>query len=145
MTRKRKQEGKGKEVEADLWQRYEIVLKKEKAEDFISRYCNGEQFEKLYLGVLSGAIRFVDRGEDSNKARWNVSRFWQEFLKGAEAIKLQSHEVTPSIDKTIDWIETSVLGSIKLLDMIASELGMDLYEILEKGPLKTYQKGMRGY
>lgn len=132
--KKKEQEGKGKEVEADLWQRYEIVLKKEKAEDFISRYCNGEQFEKLYLGVLSGAIRFVDRGEDTNKARWNVSRFWQEFLKGAEAIKLQSHEVTPSIDKTIDWIETSVLGSIKLLDMVANELGMDLYEILEKAP-----------
>ncbi|WP_204322099.1 hypothetical protein, partial [Streptococcus pneumoniae] len=43
-------------------------------------------------------------------------------------------EVTPSIDKTIDWIETSVLGSIKLLDMVANELGMDLYEILEKAP-----------
>lgn len=132
--KKKEQEGKGKEVEADLWQRYEIVLKKEKAEDFISRYRSGEQFEKLYLGVLSGAIRFVDRGEDTNKARWDVSRFWQEFLKDAEVIKLQSHKVTPGIDKTIDWIESSVLGSIKLLDMVANELDMDLYEILEKAP-----------
>ena len=138
--KKKEQEGKGKEVEADLWQRYEIVLKKEKAEDFISRYCNGEQFEKLYLGVLSGAIRFVDRGEDTNKARWNVSRFWQEFLNGAEVIKLQSHEVTPGIDKTIDWIETSVLGSIKLLDMISNELGLDLYEMLEKAPKKISER-----
>ena len=89
---------------------------------------------------MSGAIRFVDRGEDTNKARWNVSRFWQEFLNGAEVIKLQSHEVTPGIDKTIDWIETSVLGSIKLLDMIANELGMDLYEMLEKAPKKISER-----
>ncbi len=36
--------------------------KKEKAEDFIFRYVNGRRVWKLYLGVLSGAIRIVDRG-----------------------------------------------------------------------------------
>ena len=48
--------------------------------------------------------------------------------------------MTPGIDKTIDWIETSVLGSIKLLDMISNELGLDLYEMLEKAPKKISER-----
>ena len=104
---------------------------KEKAEDFISRLCSGETFDSLYLGVLSGAIRFVEKGMDTNKARWQSSPFWVNFLKGIESIKLKSHEVTPEIGKTIDWIDVSVLGSLKLLSKVAKEGNIDLYQIME--------------
>lgn len=129
--KKKEQENKGIEVKAKSWQRYEIVLRKEKAEDFISRFCEGETFDSLYLGVLSGAIRFVEQGTDTNKARWQSSPFWLEFLKGIESIKLKSHEVTPEIGKTIDWIDVSVLRSLKLLSKVAKEGDIDLYQIIE--------------
>lgn len=129
--KKKEQENKGIEVKAKSWQRYEIVLRKEKAEDFISRLCSGETFDSLYLGVLSGAIRFVEKGMDTNKARWQSSPFWVNFLKGIESIKLKSHEVTPEIGKTIDWIDVSVLRSLKLLSKVAKEGNIDLYQIIE--------------
>lgn len=112
-------------------QRYEIVLREENAEDFISRFCEGEKFDSLYLGVLSGAIRFVEQGTDTNKARWQSSPFWLEFLKGIESIKLKSHEVTTELGKTIDWIDISVLRSLKLLSKVAKKGDIDLYQIIE--------------
>ena len=99
--------------------------------DFIERFCEGETFDTLYLGVLSGAIRFIDKGTDSNKARWETSPFWIDFLKGAETIKLKSHEVTPEIGKTINWFDKSVVGSVLLLSSIAEKEGLDFSEILK--------------
>lgn len=129
--KKKEQEGKGIKVDASSWQRYEIVLRNEKATDFIERFCEGETFDTLYLGVLSGAIRFIDKGTDSNKARWETSPFWIDFLKGAETIKLKSHEVTPEIGKTINWFDKSVVGSVLLLSSIAEKEGLDFSEILK--------------
>lgn len=129
--KKKEQEGKGIKVDVSSWQRYEIVLRNEKATDFIERFCEGETFDTLYLGVLSGAIRFIDKGTDSNKARWETSPFWIEFLRGAEAIKLKSHEVTPEIGRTINWFDKSVVGSVLLLSSIAEKEGLDFSEILK--------------
>ncbi|WP_247933637.1 replication initiation factor domain-containing protein, partial [Streptococcus mitis] len=129
--KKKEQEGKGIKVDASSWQRYEIVLRNEKATDFIERFCEGETFDTLYLGVLSGAIRFIDKGTDSNKARWETSPFWIDFLNGAETIKLKSHEVTPEIGKTINWFDKSVVGSVLLLSSIAEKEGLDFSEILK--------------
>lgn len=129
--KKKEQEGKGIKVDVSSWQRYEIVLRNEKATDFIERFCEGETFDTLYLGVLSGAIRFIDKGTDSNKARWETSPFWIEFLRGAEAIKLKSHEVNPEIGKTINWFDKSVVGSVLLLSSIAEKEGLNFSEILK--------------
>lgn len=129
--KKKEQEGKGIKVDVSSWQRYEIVLRNEKATDFIERFCEGETFDTLYLGVLSGAIRFIDKGTDSNKARWETSPFWIDFLRGAEAIKLKSHEVTPEIAKTIKWCDTSIVGTALLLSWVAEDQGLDFFEILK--------------
>jgi phage replication initiation protein len=129
--KKKEQEGKGIKVDVSSWQRYEIVLRNEKATDFIERFCEGETFDTLYLGVLSGAIRFIDKGTDSNKARWETSPFWIEFLRGAEAIKLKSHKVTPDIGKTINWYGTSAFSATLLLSWVAEDRGLDFSEILK--------------
>lgn len=135
--KKKEQEGKGIKVDVDSWQRYEIVLRKEKAEDFIFRYCNGETFDSLYLGVIAGAVRFVDKGNDTNKARWKTSAFWEKFLKNSEIVKLKSHEVTPDIEKTIKWFETAVLGSLDILEKVSKDGNIDLYELLKNAKKKV--------
>ncbi|MBY5002399.1 replication initiation factor domain-containing protein [Streptococcus suis] len=134
--KKKEQENKGIVVDVDFWQRYEIVLRKEKAEDFIERYIAGETFDYLYLGVIAGAIRFVDKGIDTNKARWKTSDFWEKFLKGTDLIKLQSQIKTPDIEKTISWVDNSVLSSLEVLDEVAKQGNLNLYKILERASKK---------
>ena len=79
----------------EFWQRYEIVLKREKAIDFVEKLRSGENFSDLYLKVMSGLIRFIEPSDDKNKARWKTSPFWDDFIKGSEPIKLERKILIP--------------------------------------------------
>lgn len=129
--KKREQEEKKISCHYDFWQRYEIVLKREKATDFINKLKEGVDFAELYLKVLAGLIRFVDRGADKNKARWKTSEFWNNFIKGSEGVRLESKNLDPSLDKTIKWIDESVLTSLQLLAEVAKLGDLDFLEILK--------------
>lgn len=139
--KKREQEEKKISCPYDFWQRYEIVLKREKATDFINKLKTGVDFAELYLKVLAGLIRFVDRGEDKNKARWKTSEFWNNFIKGSEGVRLESKNLDPSLDKTIKWIDESVLTSLQLLAEVAKLGDLDLLEILKNS--RTREKSER--
>lgn len=129
--KKREQEEKKISCPYSFWQRYEIVLKREKATDFINKLKTGVDFAELYLKVLAGLIRFVDRGSDKNKARWKTSEFWSDFIKGSEGVKLKSKNLDPSLDKTIKWIDESVMTSLQLLSEVAKLGDLDFLEILK--------------
>lgn len=139
--KKREQEEKKISCPYSFWQRYEIVLKREKATDFINKLKSGVDFAELYLKVLAGLIRFVDRGADKNKARWKTSEFWSDFIKGSEGVKLKSKNLDPSLDKTIKWIDESVMTSLQLLAEVAKLGDLDLLEILKNS--KTREKSER--
>lgn len=139
--KKREQEEKKISCPYSFWQRYEIVLKREKATDFINKLKTGVDFAELYLTVLAGLIRFVDRGADKNKARWKTSEFWSDFIKGSEGVKLKSKNLDPSLDKTIKWIDESVMTSLQLLAEVAKLGDLDLLEILKNS--KTREKSER--
>lgn len=139
--KKREQEEKKISCPYSFWQRYEIVLKREKATDFINKLKTGVDFAELYLKVLAGLIRFVDRGADKNKARWKTSEFWSDFIKGSEGVKLKSKNLDPSLDKTIKWIDESVMTSLQLLAEVAKLGDLDLLEILKNS--KTREKSER--
>lgn len=129
--KKREQQAKKIFCPFEFWQRYEIVLKREKAIDFVEKLRSGENFSDLYLKVMSGLIRFVEPSDDKNKARWKTSPFWDDFIKGSEPIKLERKNLDPSILKTISWVDQSVIGSLQLLVEIAKMGDFDLLELLK--------------
>lgn len=129
--KKREQQAKKIFCPFEFWQRYEIVLKREKAIDFVEKLRSGENFSDLYLKVMSGLIRFVEPSDDKNKARWKTSPFWDDFIKGSKPIKLKRKNLDPSILKTISWVDQSVIGSLQLLVEIAKMGDFDLLELLK--------------
>lgn len=129
--KKREQQAKKIFCPFEFWQRYEIVLKREKAIDFVDKLRSGENFSDLYLKVMSGLIRFVEPSDDKNKARWKTSPFWDDFIKGSEPMKLERKNLDPSILKTISWVDQSVIGSLQLLVEIAKMGDFDLLELLK--------------
>lgn len=139
--KKREQQAKKIFCPFEFWQRYEVVLKREKAIDFVEKLRSGENFSDLYLKVMSGLIRFVEPSGDQNKARWETSPFWDHFLKGAEPIKLERKNLDPSLDKTIKWLGESVLGSLQLLVEVARKGDLDFLELLKNS--KTREKSDR--
>ena len=129
--KKREQQAKKIFCPFEFWQRYEIVLKREKAIDFVEKLRSGENFSDLYLKVMSGLIRFVEPSDDKNKATSKTSPFWDDFIKGSEPIKLERKNLDPSILKTISWVDQSVIGSLQLLVEIAKMGDFDLLELLK--------------
>lgn len=134
--KKREQQAKKIFCPFDFWQRYEIVLKREKAIDFVEKLRSGKSFSDLYLEVLAGLIRFIEPSGDQNKARWKTSPFWADFIKGSEPIKLERKNLDPSLDKTIKWVSESVLGSLQLLIEVAKKGDLDLLELLKNSRVR---------
>lgn len=130
---------KGYEIDVAIWNRWELVLRHEKANSFVLELLgNGYNFGELFKGVLSDLIRFVEPSNDSNKRRWAVSPWWSEFLESVEPIKLQGREYQPSLAKTLNWVEASTLTAIKGLSTIAQEEQIDFMELLESA--NTYNQ-----
>ena len=122
---------KGYEVETDIWNRWELVLKHEKANDFVTRYLeNGDSFGRLFKGILTDLIRFVEPGEDTNKSRWQICTWWSDFLEKTAPIQLKGKEYQPSLAKTLNWVENSTVTAIKGLSAIAEKEDIDFLQIL---------------
>lgn len=122
---------KGYEVETPIWNRWELVLKHEKANDFVTRYLDDDHsFGSLFGGILADLIRFVEPGEDTNKSRWETCAWWSDFLAEAEPIQLKGKEYQPSLAKTLNWIENSAITAIKGLNSIAEKENIDFLNTL---------------
>lgn len=122
---------KGYEVETPIWNRWELVLKHEKANDFVTRYLeDGYSFGGLFKGILTDLIRFVEPGEDTNKSRWQICTWWSDFLEKTAPIQLKGKEYQPSLAKTLNWVENSTVTAIKGLSAIAEKENIDFLQIL---------------
>lgn len=132
---------KGYEVDADIWNRWELVLKHEKANDFVTQLVeNGCSYGGLFKSILADLIRFVEpSATDSNKRRWEKSPWWEKFLEGIEPLQLKGKEYQPTLAKTLSWVEKSTLTAIKGLSEIASKENIDFMEVLEKSD--SYNEG----
>ena len=122
---------KGYEVETPIWNRWELVLKHEKANDFVARYLEyGYSFGGLFGGILADLIRFVEPGADTNKSRWETCNWWSDFLEKAEPIQLKGKEYQPSLAKTLNWIQNSTITALKGLSAIAEKENIDFIQTL---------------
>ncbi len=70
------------------WVRAEIVLRRERALDFIKNLCTHKMpLGKLYSGVLKNYLRFI-RMDHSRRERCTVIGWWDSFLNHADKIKI---------------------------------------------------------
>lgn len=122
---------KNKSCDFETWQRYEIVLKKEKALSFVDNFKNNGNLGEIYKSIINNLIKFVDpQGE--NKSRWPVSKFWVKFLDNAGSIELAAKKINTDIEKTVDWIDKSVVSSILFLNEILETENKNIFDVLQK-------------
>ena len=136
---------KKKPVDANIetWQRYELVLKKEKATDFVEKYKECPDLGKLYKKIMGGMIRFID-DTDINKSRCETSQFWKEFLSDEIPVVLSSKKADSDLLSVIEWFDKSVLNSLIVLLTIAEYEDIDFFELLanSKRTLNIRQQNM---
>lgn len=141
---------KNRQMEVDEdWTRTELRFRKDRAEDIAKIItAQDEQGDYFYelgticAGILKYYITFRDRSPtDMNKRRWKVSRFWEDFLKDVEPIKLASRFPIRSIPKKKVWLESQVSKTM-FMSLLAYKGINDnwLREVLEEGRKKVKQE-----
>lgn len=129
---------KGYEHNIDFWNRYELQLRKERAKAmFDIILCkNDNRFANEVKGVLKHYIRFLNRGKDSNKSRWDTWGKWDKFIGSVETIKLTVSEVEKDLMDSHNWVSDSVSATIAMLDYA----GLDINYYKDIGYSKLKEK-----
>ncbi|MFD5022364.1 replication initiation factor domain-containing protein [Paenibacillus sp. NPDC058367] len=98
------------ELEEDLtaWNRIELQLRNDRAMATVSHILSGIPSGEIIFGLLKNYINYVDRTDDSNKARWPISEFWSEFLGDVEKLRLSSRAPDKTIPAKKNWLDNSV-------------------------------------
>lgn len=120
----------GKELEHKLigWNRTEIQTRRERANALALYILNEDQIGQIAAGVLRNYISFCVKDNDTNKARWQICKWWIKFLGDVEPLKLTLIAPDKTIERTMAWLDNSVAPS---LAMVFTALDGDLEKIKE--------------
>lgn len=124
------------------WTRTEVRFKHERAVEFIQLMLANVTLDKQYdigvtaAGILKDYITFRDRSKDSNKRRWPVSPFWEQFLEGVEPLKLASALPDRSILRTRTWFKKGVSKAFVM--MFLAYRGIN-----DSWLMQDYQEGLK--
>lgn len=115
------------------WQRYEIVYTKKHAQKLANKLVQGEDVETLFKKSLRRLLELlVPSKTESNKSRWNVAKFWEDFLKINETYDFSIAERDMTIAQTLEWMRVCVLPTLRLWEEIGKENDFDIYQLLKE-------------
>lgn len=121
MYEKAKQLGLGDDAN---WTRTELRFRHERAIEFVQLILANASMDDHFdigifaAGILKDYITFREPNEtDSNKRRWKVSSFWNDFLEGIEPQRLTTALPDRSILKTASWFKGQVSKSYIMMEL----------------------------
>lgn len=115
------------------WTRYEIAYSKKYANKVVNEFLEGKTVEEIFKTSLRQLLELlVPSKTDTNKSRWKVVKYWENFLKISDKFDFSIAERDMTIAETLEWIRVSVLPSLALLEAIGDVKGFDIYDLLEK-------------
>jgi len=111
----------GYELDGDVetWNRTEVQARNERAQKIAElvaeREEGSESIGEIVSGILRYYMRFVVKGKDTNRARWNTAPFWLKFLGDVKALRLTDIAPDRTVEKTAHWIDKQVAPSLAIL------------------------------
>ena len=124
-----------------IWQRYEIQFNKGKAQHVVDQILAAGSFAEVYMGVMRNIVEFLSRSKkDVNKSRWQMCKWWQDFLQGAQKCKLSDPERDLDLGRLLHWLRVAVVPSLHLLQELGKERGFDIYRLIDDCRIDDYPK-----
>lgn len=116
------------------WNRFEVQLADVRARNAVLACLEGRTADHLVNGIIRQYLNFCNPGGDSNKARWPVCSWWDDYL--GDAVKLRLAEKAP--DKTIErkkeWIDRQVSPTLAEIWVAEGSPGLEwLGEYINRG------------
>lgn len=108
--------------EVKFWTRTELRFRHEYALQIYDHIRVGDNIMNITKGILYDKIQFLQANKkDSNKSRWNVAKWYLDYLDNVERLKLNTKTKESSIIKKKEWMMKQVSSSlvqVSLADMI---------------------------
>lgn len=124
-----------------IWQRYEIQFNKGKAQKLVNEVLAVGSIPEVYRAVMRNIIEFLKKPrKGANKARWEVTDWWEVFLDGAGKATLSDPERDLDLGRLLRWIRVAVVPSLHILQDLGKERGFNIYQLIESCQIEDYAK-----
>lgn len=113
------------------WVRWELELKKERAQTAAELIISGKNIGTVIMGILCNYVRIIVR-DDDNVSRCSLDPVWEKFMEGIKRLKMTVHHAEKTIEQVKTWIKKQVLPSIALVSAYeGGDLGFILNHMSE--------------
>lgn len=101
-------------VTVDVWQRYEMQLRGDRAHSMAVMIASDfTDVGTMFYGVMKDYLTFLRKNHsDTKKSRWPVAKWWSDYLGEVEALGLVMKPYEPSISKSYNWLMNQVSTSL---------------------------------
>lgn len=114
------------------WVRWEMELKRERAQVAASRIASGMNLNEIIVGVLYNYFRIIDL-DNTQKSRCSTADKWLKFVDGITRLSLFLAPVKKTVDKVKNWLMRQVASSLATV-VIADEGDAEfIHKLLESG------------
>jgi len=126
--------------------RVEMQLRRKRAKRFFEELLMRDEQElgDLAIGVIRSHVDFViPSGTDSNKSRWELLPFWQDFVNGIKKVRLIVPKPSPNLDKMKEHVRKQaamLFTYTEVLRLQGSDPVRSLSELLRHGKSKIKDK-----
>ena len=128
------------------WVRWELELKKERAQRAVAFIIQGMEISVLTMGILSNYLRLIG-GDNTRKTRCATADKWAAFIGEIGELKLYCPESQKTLDSTRKWLIRQVAPSLAAVVLAEGRLTVDgaveyLQDLVENGTfrLRKYQR-----
>ncbi|UBH13591.1 replication initiation factor domain-containing protein [Macrococcus armenti] len=98
------------------WNRYEIQLRDEKANECVKFLAEYDNLNFVAKSILNESFRFVNQSPtDKDKRRWPLYRPWKHFINDAGRIKLSIMPEEKTVEENIDWLRRQVATTLDIV------------------------------
>lgn len=118
------------------WNRTEIQLRDERANEIAYRIIQDDNLGAIITGLLRHYIRFCKESRDSNRSRWETADWWEKFLGDSEELRIATRMPENDLVTKDKWLEKQISRLLAML-WIGNDGKLDrLIDILETGAEK---------
>lgn len=93
------------------WIRWELELKKDRAEQVANLIVQREELGTVFTGVLNNYMRVVNK-DDSNSSRCTISSLWESFICTMEKLRLYISGAEKTLEEKISWFKSQVAPTL---------------------------------
>ena len=93
------------------WIRWELELKKDRAEETIKCIVERGEIGSVFTGILNNYVRIVE-DVDSNVSRCPSTALWNKFVSTVEKIRLYAAQAEKTLEDKMNWFKTQVAPTL---------------------------------